>query len=447
MLLSNQDDERFLYHDTGMLRQVRIYPLSETVFFSDLGEELVILDNQQISLTRRDGSTQIAQRAFPYAEETVHYPNSEITLTGTLLLPEGDGPFPAIVLMHSTGPNNRDYFRQWAHYFAEAGIAALVYDKPGAFDSTNPSLPSFRHNSIQDLADAALAGIEYLQSRPEINPEQIGLWSYSNSSWAGPLAASQSDQVAFLIATAVSGMAGRQAQAFQEDLNNYRLYNYPQWAADTSLRYTKFTYEFSIFANEWNMPISPPIRDYWGLVFDPLTAWQNINQPVLLLNGELDTLVDPVNAVARIQTTLKDAGHTDYTLIVVPKADHRLQLSKTGLIDEMNGGHDRVFAPDVMKTMTSWVQARFDGIETTNLSNKSVTSPVEVAISPHFEDGGSYDLLPWYGQPEVQTPVLLILILVPLGVLIGWPITAIIRRVRGNTPSMTILWHSLLCGR
>jgi len=220
MLLSNQDDKRFLYHNTETQHQVRIYPLSEATFYSDLGEELVILDNQQISLTRRDGSTQIAQRAFPYAEETVHYPHGEIILTGTLLLPEGEGPFPAIVVMHSTGPNNRDYFRQWGHYFAEAGIAALVYDKPGAYDSAHPSLPSFRHNSIQDLADAALAGVEYLQSRPEINPEQIGLWSYSNSSWAGPLAASQSDQVAFIIATAVSGITGKQAQAFQEDLNN-----------------------------------------------------------------------------------------------------------------------------------------------------------------------------------------------------------------------------------
>ena len=438
MLLSEQNDQFFIYHDTEEQRMVKIYPLSETTFFSEKGEELVIANDERISLTSRDGNTQFAQRVFPYVEEEIRYPHGEITLAGTLLLPKGEGQFPAIVLMHSTGPNNRDFFRQWGHYFAAAGIAALVYDKPGTFDSAHSSVPSPWYNSIQDLADASLAGVGYLQTRPEINAEQIGLWTFSNSSWAGPLAASQSEQVAFIIATAVSGVAGRQADVFQEDLNNIRHYDYPQWAANTSLRYVKFTREFSRFAREWKLPISAPVRDYWGVDFDPLTAWQKVTQPVLVLNGELDTLVDPVDAVARIQATLEDVGHTDYTLIIVPDADHRLQLGETGLIDESRGRRDLVFAPDIIETMTRWVLARFDGTTKITLTNIIVTSPVTVAISPYFEDGGRYDLLPWYGQPETQTPLLMILLLVPFGVVVGWPLKDIVRRVRGSPPPETI---------
>ncbi len=60
-------------------------------------------------------------------------------------------------------------------------------------------------------------------------------------------------------------------------------------------------------AQEWNLPIPEPVRDYWGMDFEPLTAWRDVSQPVLLMNGEHDTLVDPVDAVARIGATLEDA--------------------------------------------------------------------------------------------------------------------------------------------
>ena len=405
LIRSVQDFGLYYAFYTEQERDVRLYPLSDTRFFSELGETIELVhghdDGTAASLIvhRLDGATTTATRANPYQVEEVHYPHGDIIIAGTLLLPNTPGPHPAIVIMQGTNPNNRDFFRYLGHYFAEAGIAALVYDKPGAFDSSHPSLNSFWENSVQDLADAALAGVHYLQSRPEINPQQVGIRTFSNSSWAGPLAAAQSDDVAFLLATAVSGVAQRQADVFQEDLNNISYYDYPQWAADAAFEYLRFTREFSIFARELNLPIPPPTRDYYGQDFDPLTAWATISQPTLVVNGQFDTLVDPIDAVARIEQTLQQNGNSDYTLVVCPNADHALWQTETGLRAETRGARDRVFAPGVMALQTEWVLARFDGQNSTIQPTQRVDSPVSVQISQHFEENGRYQLLPGMAAP------------------------------------------------
>lgn len=437
LLYSLQDFDWFYYLDTVAQRDVRLYPLSENSFFSELGETIDILrrdDGSDASLIWRtlDGTEMTASRTNPYQVEEVQYPYGDITLAGTLLLPDAPGPHPAIVLMHSSGPQNRDYFRRWGHYFAEVGIATLVYDKPGAFDSAHPSLNSFWENSVQSLADAAIAGVHYLQSRPEINPQQVGIRTYSNSSWAGPLAASQSDDVAFIIGTAVSGVAQRQADIFQEDLNSVSRYDYPNWATNSAFEYLRFTREFAIFARELSLPIQAPYRDYYGLDFDPLTAWTKVTQPVLIVNGQYDTLVDPVDAVARIGDTLAANGNNDYTLVVYPDADHGLLRTETGLKDETDGGRDAIFAPGVMAVQTDWVLARFDGQQATSHNTQTIDSPVPVQISQHFEEDGRYELLPWYGRPTWQLFLLLLFVIVFGAALVSLPIAALIRWKRGS---------------
>ncbi|MCB0190188.1 MAG: hypothetical protein KDE31_38210, partial [Caldilineaceae bacterium] len=291
LLNSAQDFRWFGYFDTAAQRDVRIYPLSATHFFSELGDEISIAVDkdgrgQALLWRTQAGQESMIPRSSPYKEEEVRYPFGDIMLAGTLLLPPTPGPHPAVVFMHGTSPQNRDYARRWAHYFVDRGIAALVYDKAGAFDSAHPTIPSFWHNSVHNLANAAVAGVHYLQGRPEIHPQQVGVWTFSNSSWAGPVAAAGSKDVAFLIGTATSGVAQRQADVFQDDLNNISYYDYPSWAANTAFEYLRFTREFSRFARDWALPIPAPMRDYYGQDFDPLTAWVKVTQPVLVINGQ-----------------------------------------------------------------------------------------------------------------------------------------------------------------
>lgn len=133
---------------------------------------------------------------------------------------------------------------------------------------------------------------------------------------------------------------------------------------------------------------------------------------VLVVNGEHDTLVDPVDAVTRIEETLSQNGHSDYTLVVNPDTDHGLLQTETGLIAETRGRRDSVFAPGVMALQTEWVLARFDGQNITTMNAREVRSPVPVQISKHFEPGGCYELLPWYGRPTWQLSLVLLFMIV-----------------------------------
>jgi dipeptidyl aminopeptidase/acylaminoacyl peptidase len=102
------------------------------------------------------------------SEETVHFASGDITLAGTLVLPEGSQPHPAVILFHGSGPQKRDLFT--ARWFAAEGIAALAYDKRGVGESGG----DFRKVPFMELCDDGLGAIKYLKSRKEIDAKHIG---------------------------------------------------------------------------------------------------------------------------------------------------------------------------------------------------------------------------------------------------------------------------------
>lgn len=153
---------------------------------------------------------------IPYRLEEVWFRNGEVELAGTLFLPKVDGPHPAILLLRGSGSVFDE--SRWGSYaiadhLARMGIASLAYDNRGFGGSNGPSA---RDEAFSELAADALAGLEYLRSRPEIDPEQVGLWGISASGWTAPIAASSSDHIAFLII--VSGGGVRPADEFVFDV-------------------------------------------------------------------------------------------------------------------------------------------------------------------------------------------------------------------------------------
>ena len=70
--------------------------------------------------------------------ETITFQNGDVTLAGTLDLPAGEGPFPAIVTVHGSPPLTRNdiYNLNISHFFVQNGYAVLQYDKRGAGEST-----------------------------------------------------------------------------------------------------------------------------------------------------------------------------------------------------------------------------------------------------------------------------------------------------------------------
>ena len=149
---------------------------------------------------------------FPYRAEEVTFANGDIILAGTLTLPEGEGPFPAVVLLTGSGSENRNEevfdhrpFLVIADHLSRHGIAVLRYDDRGVGGSSQGPQGA----TTADFAQDALAAVAFLRERPEIVPDRIGLLGHSEGALIATIAASRSSDVAFLVFLGGPGVPGK----------------------------------------------------------------------------------------------------------------------------------------------------------------------------------------------------------------------------------------------
>jgi uncharacterized protein len=165
------------------------------------------------------GSVQI--RATTFSEEEIVFQSGEVILHGTILIPEGQELHPAMALIHGAGLGLRESYRKEAEAFASAGILTLFYDKR----TRGYSATGAGGRSYALLADDALAAVQTLRAREDVNAAMVGLWGLSEGAWIAPLAASRSDEVAFLVLVGASGVPPAQQEA---------------WSMENSLRHSPY---------------------------------------------------------------------------------------------------------------------------------------------------------------------------------------------------------------
>jgi uncharacterized protein len=280
-------------------------------------------------------------------EKEVLFKNGETTLSGTVVLPPTKGPHPAVVLVHGSGPGVRETYRSFASFFALNGIAALMYDKRGCGTSTG----DWRKSGFEDFAGDAVAGLEMLKNRPDINTRQIGLWGVSQGGWIVGLAAARSTNVAFIISVSGPGITPEAQDAFviehrmkgtgfsDADLGEaLSLYHLDSHCAQTGTGWDEFeatrrAVQNRSWYNDDVHPHGPGDQQQWQLIwnYDPVLTLRNIHCPVLSIFGELDPLV-PVQKSADVwKTALMEAGNQDVTVKIFPHADHGISDTRDGL--------------------------------------------------------------------------------------------------------------------
>src|SRR5712691_6014251 len=261
----------------------------------------------------------------PYAQEEVQFRNRDVTLSGTLLIPPTKERHPAVVLIHGSSTPSRNDFRFYADLFVRRGIAALIYDKrPGA------NLSGESRVDMRDLAADALAAVELLKKRDDIDSRKVGLWGHSEGGWVAPIAAAQSKDVAYVISFSGPGVTYAEVNKFA-DANRLRAHGFSdadiRTATEALARVDDYaqrggdeqalqSFLDAAWRKPWasqttlprKVPNSEEIRTWlrWrNLDLDPVSYWQQIKVQALVMLGELDDVVPAQKSAERIAAALK----------------------------------------------------------------------------------------------------------------------------------------------
>ncbi len=328
---------------------------------------------------------------FPYKSEEVKIINYDVgdTLAGTLTLPESGSPFTAVILVTGSGPQNRDEellghkpFLVLSDYLTRNGIAVLRYDDRGVGESTG----DFKSATSIDFADDALAAVEFLKKRKDI--DKIGIAGHSEGGLIAPLAAIQSDDVDFIVLMAGTGIRGDSILILQtglilkangeddkiikRDVETYRqIYNeLLKHSDDKELKksikkifdkaYSELSEEekeelgdLGTFTDRsFEMLLSPWFKYF--VKYNPYPTLEKVKCPVLAINGEKDLQVPPKENLSAIESALKEGGNKNYKIVEMPGLNHLFQHCKTGSPMEYSK-IEETFSPDAMKVIKEWI--------------------------------------------------------------------------------------------
>ncbi|HEX6315743.1 MAG TPA: alpha/beta hydrolase, partial [Gemmatimonadaceae bacterium] len=159
-----------------------------------------------LSWIREGTPTRTARRVDIERHEDVQFSNGAVQLAGTLITPTTPGPYPAVILVHASGAENREHLLPFARFLIRHGMAVLGYDKRGVGGSTG----DWNKASFDDLAGDVVVAFEYLKTRSDIQRTQIGMLGWSQAGWVMPLAATRARDWAFLISISGAGVSGRE---------------------------------------------------------------------------------------------------------------------------------------------------------------------------------------------------------------------------------------------
>uniref|UniRef100_UPI0025E4D997 alpha/beta hydrolase family protein n=1 Tax=Algoriphagus sp. TaxID=1872435 RepID=UPI0025E4D997 len=285
------------------------------------------------------------KKPFPYLSEDVTFQNkeAEITLAGTLTLPEEGNNFPSVILISGSGPQNRDEelmghkpFLVLSDYFTRNGIAVLRFDDRGTGESTG----NFRAATSADLATDVEAAVQYLKTRKEIDQTKIGLAGHSEGGIIAPMVAGKSEDIAFIVLMAGTGIPGDQLLLLQQrllgkasgmsenqldanDVISKKAFDIVKNSANPERDLSDLMIETfrslpknqipsgmseSDFVNAQLSQMTSPWMQYF-ITYNPAPTLEKVSCPVLAINGSMDLQVPAKENLEAIKTALQRGGN------------------------------------------------------------------------------------------------------------------------------------------
>ncbi|HZO93585.1 MAG TPA: alpha/beta fold hydrolase [Candidatus Baltobacteraceae bacterium] len=294
----------------------------------------------------------------PLPTETPHYRSDDVSfasadgtrLAGTLTIPDGRGPFPALVLVAGSGPQDRDervgpnaIFLQLANVLSNAGYAVLRYDKRGVGASGRGGAPT-RDAFLGDVR----AAFAFARARPEVDPKRLYLLGHSEGGELVPTVAAHDPRVAGIVLMAPP------ADSIARILMQQVLASVPADKREQARR-------DELSALEKIRKSTDGGTDAWlrtSMDVDPIVDVARVRCPILILQGGRDSQV-----LAKNLPRLLHAAHGDVTVRVFPDDDHLFEpipadraTNPEAALDWYLSVPERV-DPAVTSTLLHWLRA------------------------------------------------------------------------------------------
>ena len=324
---------------------------------------------QSLDVVRQDIASVAArvERTTHAGDDQASIPANGFSLAATISRPaQSDARrLSAIVLVAGSAPLDRDetiagipIFGQLANALADAGFLVVRYDKRGIGQSGG----RLESTTLLDYADDVKSVVKYLADRRDVDDRRIAVVGYGEGGSAALLAALKNDDVDALVLVATPSTLGSDLVLEQQQraLDRSKM---SQAEKDTAVDLQQKIIRAAIDGAGWE-GIPPDVRRrvdtpwYRSFVlFDPADVVRRINQPMLVVHGELDGQIPPHHADRLVALAQQRKSKATVEVRKLPGINHLLVPAATGEVDEYGELKDREVSPDVTKMIAAWLQS------------------------------------------------------------------------------------------
>ncbi len=333
----------------------------------------ITVPSQSLDVVRDDvaASTSRTQSYSNPGDEPVTIPATGFNIAGTLTRPSDAsravrGRLPAVVLLAGSGANDRDgvglgvpTLGQLAGALATAGYLSVRYDKRG-FGQTGGRAESA---TLADYAEDARSVIRWLEKRKDVDPRRIVTLGHSEGAWVALLAATREDKIKGVISLAAPGTTGAEL-VLEQQRNVLEQMKVTDAEKQAKVELQKRIQSAVLTGKGWE-GIPPELRKQadtpWFeslLAFDPAKVVADVEQPILIVHGELDRQV-PVAHADRLAEIAKNGDSRAVEVVTVRGVNHLLVPATTGEISEYHSLPDRNISGDVTRVVIEWLAKTF----------------------------------------------------------------------------------------
>lgn len=272
----------------------------------------------------------VSLSSLTYQEVKFRNTEHDLNLTGMLFLPEGEGPHPAVVIIHGSGSSQRDnpWYLSLTKYLQNNGIAVLLPDKRGSVTSEG----DWHAATFQELATDTIAAIDFLQDEYEDQINTIGVLGASQGGQIAPIVAARSEEISFVINIVGSVVPFHQALIYEENYNLREMGFLPGFS-------NIIAHISSFFIRNFSQ------SEFWDAVgnYDPLPYWEQIDIPALVVFGSDDTNTPSQKSADR----LNQEDNPNIKIVIFEDSGHALETPP--------GKGNDLFRADALAQITEFI--------------------------------------------------------------------------------------------